>query len=163
MWKRRIILVIGYLFFYLLMFCVLKTYGGETKPSLTITKWITENPPDVNKLSGKVYVVEFWAVWCGPCIKSIPHLNEIAEKYKDVPIISITPSHEEGKVRNAIRVHKIKYHVAFDAFSMATFKVVAFPTAFVIDHKGKIVWRGMPSNSDFEKAIRKAIHAIVQK
>jgi thiol-disulfide isomerase/thioredoxin len=31
----------------------------------------------------KVYVVEFWATWCGPCLTSIPHLTEVQKKYKD--------------------------------------------------------------------------------
>lgn len=41
---------------------------------------------------GNVYVVEFWATWCQPCIAGMPHLSRLQEKYaKDgVFIISVT-------------------------------------------------------------------------
>lgn len=47
---------------------------------------------DSNSLKGKVVVLEFWATWCAPCIVAMPHLNELADKFKDRPVrfISIT-------------------------------------------------------------------------
>ncbi len=141
----------------LLFFCCF-VYGKKPTPVLTITKWITDiPPPDVNDLFGRVYVVEFWAIWCDPCIRNIPHLNDLATKYKEVPIISITPSQEEKKLRQIIEKHKIKYHVAFGSDSIAAFGVRSYPTAFVFNHKGKIIWDGHPANPDFEKAIQKAL------
>ena len=55
--------------------------------------------------SGKIVVVDFWATWCGPCIKLGPHIEELAEKYPDVAIgkLNIDENDEiasENRVRN---------------------------------------------------------------
>ncbi len=69
---------------------------GSTAPPLDIEHWLSDGDGKfaavTNFESGKVYVVEFWATWCGPCIASMPHLVELQETYADqgVQIISIS-------------------------------------------------------------------------
>lgn len=54
---------------------------GDIAPSLSYGKWIKGNPiTDFEK--DHVYVFEFWATWCGPCIAAMPHLSDLADKYK---------------------------------------------------------------------------------
>src|SRR6266568_1760611 len=55
---------------------------GDLAPALTVTKWLQGRP--VPKFEpGGVYVVEFWATWCGPCIAFMPHLAELQARYRD--------------------------------------------------------------------------------
>ncbi len=68
---------------------------GSSAPALDVEHWVQNGngkfEPVTEFAKGKVYVIEFWATWCGPCISSMPHLAETQKKYADqVQIVSIS-------------------------------------------------------------------------
>jgi len=132
---------------------------GDPAPKLQPAKWVQGQPvKDFQK--GKAYIVEFWATWCGPCRVSIPHLNEIHNKYKDKGLIVIGQDcweRDDGLVAPFIEKmgDKMTYRVALDDKEsdkkgkmaqtwMAAAGRNGIPSAFLVDTKGIVAWIGHP-------------------
>jgi thiol-disulfide isomerase/thioredoxin len=105
---------------------------------------------------GQVYVLDFWATWCGPCKASIPHVNEMAAKYKDQGVhvigVAIWPRPnmvptdkfvtEKGKDMDYLIAEDIEGATAKSFMEPA--QCFGIPTMMVIDRKGEIAWIGHP-------------------
>ncbi len=147
-----------------LLFCVTangKSVSAKSAPDITIQKWMTTNPPDIKSLNDRVYVVEFWATWCHPCISGMRHLNKINNKFKDrgLVMISLCQDKSADKIRKIIKDKKINFHVAIDNGTADWYEVECYPTVAVVNHEGNIVWQGRTWDRKFEKAIKKALDA----
>lgn len=124
-----------------------KSTGKKVAPNLS---W-TENgkPVSMSDYKGKVILVNFWATWCGPCIKEMPDLSKISEelKGKDFEMLGMNVFQQEGskKVSDFLKTNPVSYTVldgnqeVVDAFGLADGKnIEAVPTTFIIDKTGKI-------------------------
>src|ERR1039458_260450 len=97
---------------------------GDAPPELKASKWV-KGEAIARLEANKTYVVEFWATWCGPCRVSIPHLTELAHKFKDQVIFIGMDASEMGKDAAAKEktvakfvqdmADKMDYNVAMDA------------------------------------------------
>lgn len=134
-----------------------KLGAGDKAPALSIAKWLKGSPVESFE-AGKVYVVEFWATWCGPCRVSIPHLTELQKKYaaKNVTIIGVSAEDEEKVVADFVSKQgdKMDYVVAWDREGatdkayMAASGQQGIPTAFIVGKQGTIEWIGHPMEMD---------------
>jgi thiol-disulfide isomerase/thioredoxin len=92
---------------------------GDAAPILRASKWLQGE--EVKSFEpGNVYVVEFWATWCGPCVMIMPHLAELQAEYRDkgVTIIGYSARGEgntEEKVAAFVkkRGSKLPLHICF--------------------------------------------------
>lgn len=127
---------------------------GDKAANLEIQEWVKGAAVDISKNDGKqVYVIEFWATWCRPCLASIPHLTELQKKFKDKNVTFISISIEDAKTVKPFvekQGDKMDYTIALDKNKMTSeaymgaFGVGGIPHAFVVDQQSRIVWHGHP-------------------
>lgn len=140
---------------------------GEKAPELRVAKWLQGEALKKTAFGkGKeVFVVEFWATWCGPCEETIPHLSAIQKKYRKdkVTVIGISIDDDEEKVVSFLKERKdMDYLVAVDdnnkTYQAYMKEFSGIPRAFVIDRQGKIFWSGHPLQ--LEKQLERALAKV---
>jgi len=62
---------------------------GKPAPDLNVEEWTNGSPLSADDLKGKVVLLDFWAIWCGPCIATFPHLREWQEKYSEKGLVIV--------------------------------------------------------------------------
>ena len=134
---------------------------GDPAPRLDIAKWIKGD--EVAEFQrGRVYIVEFWATWCGPCVQSMPHLSAAQREYSNqgLTVIGITSADKHGNTLEAAeRMIAAKgeladYAIAFDNeritnnLWMRAAGATTIPQAFVVDREGRIAFIDNPAFLD---------------
>jgi thiol-disulfide isomerase/thioredoxin len=115
----------------------------DLKPLLDLKlKDLSGKPFDSDKLKGKILVVDFWAVWCGPCVSEIPELNELQKEYanKGVQVVGVTmASGEPAEVKPFVDKHNMKYSVLLgDDDQTYDLNLVGYPTTLLVTKDWKI-------------------------
>jgi len=135
---------------------------GDPAPPLRVGRWVAG--PPVDKLDpGRVYVVEFWATWCAPCIATMPHLAELQTKHENdgltVVAVAVKDDAKEVDAFIAKRKETLNHPVATDTPEGREAGFMAkewlenagrdgIPQTFIVDRKGRIAWIGHPMRVD---------------
>jgi thiol-disulfide isomerase/thioredoxin len=115
-----------------------------------IEKWLNTEPLSMQKLRGKVVLVDFWTYTCINCINTLPHVKRWHDKYKDQGLVVVgvhTPEYpferSTENVKTALKRFDIRYPVAQDN-RYATWNAYGnqyWPAAYLIDKNGEIVYK----------------------
>ncbi len=153
----------------LLMLCVvpLRAQGeislrvGDKAPNLTHVEWLRGDAvPSYQE--GHTYVLDFWATWCGPCVQSIPHVNELATSHAEDGLtvigVAIWPNPSMKPTRAFVEEQgdAMSYTLASDLDGQtATAYMQAagqdgIPTAMIVDGSGHLAWIGNPLSDHVE-------------
>ena len=112
---------------------------GDTAPPLTAT---IEGHPAESFQKGRIYVIEFWATWCGACLATFNHVNGLVHALKNEPITFISVTDEKKvNVDLLLKTRPLQTRIAYDRESKTfdTYGVRVIPHTVVVGKDGKIV------------------------
>ncbi|WP_254512320.1 TlpA family protein disulfide reductase [Anatilimnocola floriformis] len=158
---------------------------GQPAAPLHIDAWVNGKPLSEEELKGKVIILDFWAVWCGPCIATFPHLREWHEKYSDKGLViigvtknynfawdeaskkpmksdeDVSPEAEAEMLVKFAESHQLKHRFAVQENNELNefYRVRGIPQIVVIDQQNKVqlikVGSGEPNAKAVDEVLKK--------
>ncbi len=122
----------------------------------------------MDSLAGKVVLIDFWATWCGPCRKALPHMRKIVQKFQGQPFValSISLDSDEAKWKQFVAQNEMTWlQVRDGGFKgpIATqFGVTAIPATFSIDADGVLEDQRV-GDADIEGKLKKLIAQAMER
>jgi len=98
---------------------------------------------ELSALRGKVVVLNFWFIGCGPCKAEIPALNRLVRDFRgqEVVFLAFTNSDSADDLRNFLKKIEFDYEIVPAEFGLSVFKefkIGPYPTHIIIDRRGDI-------------------------
>lgn len=120
--------------------------NGTKMPELKGIQYFDRAKVSLSDYQGKLVLLDFWYMDCFPCIKSIPHLNELYNKYKEKGLVVVGANPYDGKEQNLKRMpnflsnNTIDYPIMFiDEKNSKEFKIQVYPSFYLVDKQGKVI------------------------
>lgn len=134
-------------------------------PNLAGNLYPDNTPVNLDDYKGHLVLLDFWYMDCFPCIKAIPHLNELHHKYKDkgLKVVGLNPINNNEKdlkrFPNFLEKNIIDYPIMFvERDDSKKMKVFIYPTLYLVDKNGKV----LHSEIGFGEEIVSQIDSLIQ-
>lgn len=140
---------------------------GEKIPSFTGFHFQTGDSVKLEDYKNKYVILDFWYKDCFPCIKAIPFLSSLKDKYPkdELAILGLNPIDHSDKNRKKlpdfIEINKMNYPaILVDRIVAKEYKVTAYPTFYIIDKEGKVLFSKIGYAEENEQAIDSLLSTI---
>lgn len=150
--------------------CSYKFNSFEESFELSFTDLVSGESIDIQDYRGKVVIVDFWAVWCQPCISFVPYLKKVVSKHpEDVKIIGIScddaglsdqaTAEQRSKLGEIVvecaSKHGMDWPIFLGAEIHQKWCITGIPTIFVVDRRG--VLRSLDARATLAKTVRQLL------
>ncbi|HTR54246.1 MAG TPA: TlpA disulfide reductase family protein [Kofleriaceae bacterium] len=132
--------------------------SGEHAPELALHVIGPHGKPgaviSLAQLRGRVVVIDFWATWCNPCLRALPHVDAFANRHPDIAVVAVAMDDPEG-AREVFdqRGYRTIALVLDDGATSARFGVDTIPHTVVIDRDGVVRRVSRGAELDLDQAI----------
>jgi peroxiredoxin/outer membrane lipoprotein-sorting protein len=137
---------------------------GKAAPDFTLTD-LTGAPVKLSSQKGSVVILDFWATWCGPCVASLPHLNQVYEdlKGKGLKVFAVNVQEEKEKVQGFVTAHKLGMPILLDSQGSVgqLYQVEGIPQTVIIGKDGKVAKVLIGFGPGSEKTLRQAVETTM--
>ena len=151
-------------------FSCLASHVSAQLPALTIKTMEGKTiRPDTLSNEGKPFIIDFFATWCKPCNRELDAISEVYEDWQDetgvkIYAVSTDQAQNINKVKPLVDNHGWTYDVLLDTNSefMKALGIQMIPATFVLDGKGKIVYRHIGYNEGEEQELIEKVRELVK-
>ncbi|MDB4968456.1 MAG: hypothetical protein JWN44_4145 [Myxococcales bacterium] len=133
---------------------------GRPAPDFLPSVQAGDKVPRLSSLRGKVVVIDFFATWCGPCIETMPHVEEMHRKLKSKGLVVLGVSNEApATVAHAAERFHLSYPLASDDSDgvSSSYQVFALPTMVVVDRQGVVREVSVADTDAVDSAVKAAL------
>ena len=130
---------------------------------------IDETPFNFSQLKGTVVLLNFWATWCPPCVREIPSMEMLYQKFKDkgFTVLAVNQMEDGDTVFSFTGQLTLDptFTVLFDKTSQVSrrYRVNGLPTTYLIDKKGMIRYRAIGGREFNHPKIEKIIQQLLDE
>lgn len=140
---------------------------GTVAPDF-ILKNLNGDDVQLSQFRGKVVLMDFWAVFCKPCVIALPKIQEIHEKYndKELVVLMINVSEDKNKIQKFIEENGYTFQVLLGSGNMNVQKnygVIGIPHTYIIDKQGKVAYSRIGYGPGSEKLLISEIDKLLKE
>ena len=113
----------------------------------------------------QIVILDFWATWCGPCVKGMPITQKVAKQYasKGVVLYAVNLKEDAKKIRAFLNKQKLKLNVLLDSKGTIAknYGVSSIPMLVLIDKDGTVQKVHIGFSNSLESALKRDLDALV--
>ncbi|HEX6994625.1 MAG TPA: TlpA disulfide reductase family protein [Gammaproteobacteria bacterium] len=118
-------------------------------------------------LKGQVVMINFWATWCGPCRKEMPHLEALHQRYANLgfTLLGVNVDEDTSGVEEFLKETPVSFEVLFDPENEVSelYDVVAMPSTVMVDREGNLRYMHHGYQSGYENEYQAQIRALLRE
>jgi thiol-disulfide isomerase/thioredoxin len=138
---------------------------GEPAPSIDLETLSARHFKLADHLGKDVVMIDFWALWCGPCIKELPLVAQVARQYRSRGLVFCAVELQDGKQKVAAYLQREKFDlpVAFDDTGAvaSAYHVQGIPLLLLIDKQGIVRFVHVGLRSDVKAVLQKELDGLL--